>query len=524
MAAPSPVLYALHHSVEPQGFENLCVDLLVREGHSRIIPGGRSRDHGRDAEVRYWIEEKGRAPQIAFQFSKESKWEAKLRKDVVKITKHCNSICRIVFVSSRSITIEKQDKLRTEFRDSHQIALEILDEGWFRVRLEEDHTDLAFKHLGVAVPPTPGHFATQIKIHGLTDENREEILKHRSPEELLATLTAQTKADPENPSAWKGLADVCYFLHDYESALSHARKGLKLSCDEKEQWNLKALKASIIAEQGIASGSRLKLRQAKKLFAPFIDRLGRSVDHYNFANVLGALGELDSAETHYRRCLEIDSDEAKAWHNLGSLLVRLNRRDEGLSCLDRALQINPSLVQALCTKANLLVKSSEGSAEAIRLIERAFSMDPDLEMKWEHAHYWYAMALCQEERFPEAHKVVDDRLEERFDCPYLGRLASDILSRLWRSDPSYLTEAEVFFSSRIDPEDRDYRALGEMMDILETSNRENEAWALLDCFLELDELSARDIAKKISLSISDRSYRVLSGQGVRDHVILGDGI
>lgn len=78
MAAPSPVLFALHHSIEPQGFENLCVDLLVREGHSRIIPGGKSRDHGRDAEVRYWVSSKAGTPQTAYQFSMEAKWEAKL--------------------------------------------------------------------------------------------------------------------------------------------------------------------------------------------------------------------------------------------------------------------------------------------------------------------------------------------------------------------------------------------------------------------------------------------------------------
>lgn len=503
MAAPSQVLFALHNTVEPQGFENLCVDLLIREGHSRIIPGGKTRDHGRDAEVRYWIEPERGKPRIAFQFSKESDWEKKLRRDVTKIVGHCDSITQIVFVSSRSITVEKQDKLRKELSDDFHISLQILDEGWFRVRLEEEHTDLAAKHLGVALPPTPGFYATQIRIHGLTDENYKEILGHRSPEEMRAVFTARTKADPDHPGGWKGLADVCYFLGDYDSALVAVSRALKLSRDESERWNLTALKASIIAEQGIASGSRQLLNQAKGLFEPFIERLGRSVDHYNMGNVFGALDEFEEAESHYRRCLEIDPDDAKAWHNLGSMLVKLRRREDGISCLDKALELNSELLPAICTRASVLVRSRGGSAEAIRLMERAFAIDPDLELRWEHAHYWYALALCQDERFQEALEVVEDRLERKVDCRYLGRLASDIFSKLWRSDPKYIGRAERFFTSRIDPQERSYRDLGELLDIMSSTNREDEAWSELSRFLELEELTIRDFAKRVPLGISD---------------------
>lgn len=503
MAAPSPVLFALNHSVEPQGFENLCVDLLIREGHCRLIPGGKSRDHGRDAEVRYWITSNPGIPQTAFQFSLEAKWEPKLRKDILKILRHSDSIDRIIFVSSRSITVTKQDQLRAEFRASHQITLEILDEGWFRVRLEEDHFDLALKHLGVTVDPPPGFYATQVKIHGLTDENRDEIFRYRSPYELRAILAAQTQADPSNSSAWKGLAHICCELHDYENALLCTDKALKLSHDEVERWNLIALKASILAEQGTASGSRLLLKKAKELFTPFISRLGRAVDHYNLANVLGALECREDAERHYRHCLELEPNYAQSWNNLGSLLFKLRRSDEGMICLNRALEIKPDMLEALCTKANVLTMSADNCAEALRLIELAFELDPDLETRWPHAHYWHALALCREDRLPEALAIVEDRLERRFDCPYLGRLANDILAKLWRSDPSYIAKAEKFFALRIDPKERGYRALIEMLDILQASGRENEAWSMLEHVLEAQELSIRLIADRIPLSISD---------------------
>ena len=408
MAAPSPVLFALHNSIEAQGFENLCVDLLAREGHSRIIPGGKSRDHGRDAEVRFWTGSQRGKPQVAFQFSMESRWEAKLRKDITKITRHSDSINRIVFVSSRSITVEKQDKLREEFRKSHQVSLEILDEGWFRIRLEEEHSDLASKHLGVEVQPTPGFHATQIKIHGLTDENQEKMLRHTTPDAIRATLIAQTKETPADASAWKGLAHICIHQNEFEKALFYSSKALKNCTDEVERWNLVALKASIIAEQGIASGSRLLLRQAKDLFTPFIDKLGRSVDHYNLANIYGALKQREDAERHYRLCLDLEPNYPQAWKNLGSLLIKLRRREEGIECIDRALELRPKMLEALCTKANVLVMYAEDCSEALELLEQAIDLDPDLELRWPYAPYWHAMALCRQDRLPEALEIVED--------------------------------------------------------------------------------------------------------------------
>ncbi len=510
MAAPSPVLYALHHTIEPQGFENLCVDLLHREGYARIIPGGRSRDHGRDAEVRFYTYTKKGNPQTAFQFSMEVKWEQKLRKDIAKITAFSDTVERIIFVSSRPITNEKQDKLRDEFRESHQIALEIYDEGWFRIRLEEEHHDLADKHLGVKPKETPGFHANLVKLQGLTDENQKEILRYTSPETLRATLTAQTRNDPKNATAWKCLADVCYFMRDYDAALLNISKALKISDDKTQKWNLAALKAIVIAEQGITSGSRILLNKARRMQFSIMSVLGRSIDYYNLGNIIAALGDSEAAEALYRRSLEIDPAYPQAWKNLGSLLLKRGYYAEGMTCLDRALKIRPDLLEALCTKANVLIMSGENFPEALELIEKAFLLDPDLETKWPHAHYWHARALCAEGRFTEALEVVEDRLERKLDCPYLSQLATGILAKLWRSDPSYIPKAEEYFSQRIDPFERDYHALVEIMDLLSASDREDEAWSFFDEFLGVKQLSARLIASRCALTITDLTNSFVS--------------
>jgi len=433
----------------------------------------------------------------------EVKWEVKLRRDIKKILRNCNTIERIVFVSSRSITVEKQKKLQNEIRGHHQIELEILDEGWFRVRLEEEHADLASKHLGVSIPPTPGFHASRIKIHGLTDENQDEMLRHTSAESLRATLTAQTKADPMNWAAWKALAHVCNHMHDYDHALFCASKALKCTHDDVERFNLIALQASVTAEQGIASNSRLLLKKAEEKFLAIAFNLGRPVDFYNLANVQGALGKQKIAEAHYRRCLEIDPTYPQAWNNLGSLLIKMKQREEGVACFDRALELKPDMIETLCTKANVLLMISESSTEAIHLMDRASELDPNIEIRWPHFHYWKAMALCKQSRFVEALEIVEDRLERKFDCPFLGRLGSDILAKLWRSDPAYIAKAEGFFRLRIDSKERDYRAIIEILDLLCATDREDDAWRLLEAFLEVDELSIQLIAQRIPVSIGD---------------------
>ncbi len=256
-------------------------------------------------------------PQIAFQFSLEEKWERKLRQDVRKIRRNCSTIERIVFVSNRSITIKKQDKLRRETQQQENVDVEICDEGWLRVRLEEQHIDLTQKHLGITIEVTHSFFTAQVAIYGMTDQNRVEILRHTTPQALVAMFDAQISADSKNVGAWKGLAHVRYYLREYDRALVAVSTALKLSEDEVERWNLVALKASIIAEQGIRSHSRPLLKKARELILPFIERLGRSIDHYNLANILGALDERGSAEIHYRAGLELDPNFAPAWTNFG---------------------------------------------------------------------------------------------------------------------------------------------------------------------------------------------------------------
>ena len=117
------VLWTLDEETDPRTFERLCVDLLCHEGFRNIIPGGGIRDHGRDAEVRVWTGHQEIAIPLAFQFSMEEGWEGKLRRDAATIAKHCPTAKGIVFVTSRTASGEKQDKLRDEFKKQYNFGM-----------------------------------------------------------------------------------------------------------------------------------------------------------------------------------------------------------------------------------------------------------------------------------------------------------------------------------------------------------------------------------------------------------------
>ena len=102
------VLYAIDTATAPREFEQLCVDMLFREGYRHIIPGGRTNDLGRDAEIRFWCGGSAEFANIVFQFSLEEKWEKKLKADADKVAKWCSGVAAMVFVTSRNVTVARR--------------------------------------------------------------------------------------------------------------------------------------------------------------------------------------------------------------------------------------------------------------------------------------------------------------------------------------------------------------------------------------------------------------------------------
>lgn len=65
-------------------------------------------------------------------------------------------------------------------------------------------------------------------------------------------------------------------------------------------------------------------------------------------------GEVDAAESLYRRSLQAKDTQPQVWNSLGNLLVRAGRGDEALACFDQALSLDPAHAEARYNRARVL--------------------------------------------------------------------------------------------------------------------------------------------------------------------------
>lgn len=69
-------------------------------------------------------------------------------------------------------------------------------------------------------------------------------------------------------------------------------------------------------------------------------------NHNNLGDLYGRRGDLQLAEWHFKKAIEINPNYADAMHNLANTYVRLGRFDEAIKMYEAALQNKPSLWQS----------------------------------------------------------------------------------------------------------------------------------------------------------------------------------
>lgn len=97
-----------------------------------------------------------------------------------------------------------------------------------------------------------------------------------------------------------------------------------------------------------------------------------------FGRGAGGLGRLAEAEASYRYALKLDAADFKTWNNLAALLFDvLNRRKEAVKCLDEALRLNPANPLGWANLASMNGQLGR-PAQARRCAERALALEPQM--------------------------------------------------------------------------------------------------------------------------------------------------
>src|SRR5947207_291009 len=75
--------------------------------------------------------------------------------------------------------------------------------------------------------------------------------------------------------------------------------------------------------------------------------------HYDLANDYVLRDKLDSAETEYNMCIKADSNNWKAYYQLGGLYQMKGDFKHSLFCFSKAIAINPEFTLGYFNRSNL---------------------------------------------------------------------------------------------------------------------------------------------------------------------------
>lgn len=93
---------------------------------------------------------------------------------------------------------------------------------------------------------------------------------------------------------------------------------------------------------------------------------------------LAATDRVKEAESSYRRALQLDSNDFKIWNNLATLLFeKLNRQIEGAQCLAQALKLNADNKLGWANLASMHGQMGRHQ-QALECAERALAIDPQM--------------------------------------------------------------------------------------------------------------------------------------------------
>lgn len=495
------VLWAIDNQLDGRKFEQLCVDLLYRNGYKDIVPI-EPQDGGRDAEeLPRKARDRDGCPSF-FQFSLETGWKAKIRRDAAKLHRRGAEFTYLVFATSRKVRGVDIDELRAEFRAKYGWTLVVYSREWFRLQLEEANSDLSKRYLGIRIPSKSKVPSWLIDPKSAAKSVTKQIVSAMEAgayDRMIDLLRQLLDSRPESAVSWQLLAWAEYLLERYDEALADINRALKLL----EEPRFKLVRACILAERGIRDHSKPELRIAEDLFREGLLHLGDEggMAHYNLANVLSALGEFPEAIQQYKLALKLEKNVPEIWKNLGSAYSNDGDKVSAMTCFDKALELNPLLPEALSSKAILFITDRSKPQEAAPLLEAAYRSQPAIATRWPEFWYWLTTACFEANELPLALKWVDEGLDHQPASGTLLNIKSSILGKLQHIDSALSSSARAFWRSELAAEPRNFEARKQLALAVKSDGNIDESWRLANECLQLFKLGDGAALQQLELSI-----------------------
>lgn len=187
--------------------------------------------------------------------------------------------------------------------------------------------------------------------------------------------------------------------------------------------------ASDLIIRGIALRGQKKYDDALKLFERAVQLDSNSANAwFNVGYSHDAVGDFPQALVAWDRAINLDRDNAAAWTNKGSTLLKLQRYQEALDAFMTAIRIKDTYVFAWNGKG-IALKELGRAEEAIDAYDKALELDPRFAYAWNGK----GSALWSLQRLGEALKAFEQAL-----------VISPRIAMVWRNKAGVLNEQGQF--------------------------------------------------------------------------------
>ncbi|MEG4007001.1 tetratricopeptide repeat protein [Microcoleus sp. Pol11C1] len=214
------------------------------------------------------------------------------------------------------------------------------------------------------------------------------------------------------------------------------------------------------------------LEYAEKLVAS----RGEARDWGEKGRCLNSLERYDEALECLDKAIESDSNYARAWANRGDVLESLKRYEEALESFDRAIKLDEDDPWHWA-KRGYLLNNLKHYEEALESFDRAIELDEDDPWDWASR----GDVLDNLKRYEEALESYDRAIELDANYQWAWRMRGDVLNNLERYE-----EALVSYDWALELDENDPWAWTNRGDVLNNLERYEEALVSYDRAIELD--------------------------------------
>jgi tetratricopeptide (TPR) repeat protein len=186
--------------------------------------------------------------------------------------------------------------------------------------------------------------------------------------------------EPQRAAALAGLARIAQERGEHASAITLAEQALALQPTADSLYHLVGMSRRALGDR---EGARAALERNKhgrvRWEDPLVDALSlenaSAEAHFQAASEAMRRNDLESAIGFYRSYLAIRGDDSLTYHNMGVALLALDRWDEGLDALRRAVELDETSRSAHYSLGSALADLGRFD-EALPHYRRAHELDP----------------------------------------------------------------------------------------------------------------------------------------------------